>query len=150
MPMLEQNDRAETGDPLPHAAFEQQQRRRMLIALMVLLLALVAVLLKDRQFWFPPTPSADSETPDESVPPVRPASSAAKTVASIAPPKIAALSQARAKTKWKRAAATARPASTPETPFIVATNRAVLPPLKVEVVAGNQHHAISPGDSSVK
>jgi protein TonB len=35
-------------------------------------------------------------------------------------------------------------------PVITATNRAVLPPLDVEVVAGNQHRAVSPGDSSVK
>jgi TonB family protein len=35
-------------------------------------------------------------------------------------------------------------------PVITATNRAVLPPLQVEVVAGNQHRAVSPGDSSVK
>lgn len=35
-------------------------------------------------------------------------------------------------------------------PVIVATNRAVLPPLEVEVVAGNQHRAFSPADNSVK
>lgn len=35
-------------------------------------------------------------------------------------------------------------------PVITATNRAVLPPLEVEVVAGNQHRALSQGDSSVK
>jgi TonB family protein len=29
------------------------------------------------------------------------------------------------------------------------TNRAVLPPLEVEVVAGNQHRAVTPSDSSV-
>jgi TonB family protein len=150
MPMLEQNDRTETGDPLPHSAFEQQQRRRMLIALMVLLLALVSVLVKDRQFWFPPTPSADSETPDQSVPAVSPATSAAKAVTSIAPPKFATPSPAHSRLKSKRAAAVARPPNAPDTPFIVATNRAVLPPLQVEVVAGNKHRAISPGDSSVK
>ena len=35
-------------------------------------------------------------------------------------------------------------------PVITATSRAVLPPLEVEVVAGNQHRAVNPGDSSVK
>jgi TonB family protein len=35
-------------------------------------------------------------------------------------------------------------------PVITATNRAVLPPLEVEVVAGNQHRSVNPGDSSVK
>jgi protein TonB len=56
------------------------------------------------------------------------------------------------KPKSKRATATARSHETQDdtSPVIVATNRAVLPPLQVEVVAGNQHRAVSPGDSSVK
>jgi TonB family protein len=150
MPMLEQNDRTESGGSPPHSALEQQQRRRMLLALLVLLLALASVLVKDRQFWFPPTPSADSETPDENLPP-SPAISAAKAVPTVAPPKVAApLPVARTKPKSKKAVAAARPAGAADTPFIVATNRAVLPPLEVEVVAGNQHRAFSPRDSSVK
>jgi protein TonB len=35
-------------------------------------------------------------------------------------------------------------------PVITATNRAVLPPLEVEVVAGNQHRPVNTADSSVK
>ena len=150
MPMLEQKSRTEPGDSLPHAAFEQQQRRRMLIALMVLVLALVAVVIKDHQFWFPSSPSAESETPDQDAARPLPSKSPAKTVAPIAPPKIAIPSPAHARPKSKRSTPTAQSASTPDPPFIVATNRAVLPPLEVEVVAGNQHRAVSPGDSSVK
>jgi protein TonB len=150
MPMLEQKSRTQPGDSLPDAVFEQQQRRRMLIALMVLVLALVAVVIKDHQFWFPSSPSAESETPDQDAARPLPAKNPAKAVAPIAPPKIAVPSPARAHPKSKRSAATAQSTSTPDPPFIVATNRAVLPPLEVEVVAGNQHRAVSPGDSSVK
>jgi protein TonB len=150
MPMLEQKSRTEPGDSLSHAVFEQQQRRRMLIALMVLVLALVAVVIKDHQFWFPSSPSAESETPDQDPARPLPARSPGKTVVPIAPPKIAVPSPARARPKSKRSTATAQSTRTPDPPFIVATNRAVLPPLEVEVVAGNQHRAVSPGDSSVK
>lgn len=152
MPMLEQNSRTEPGDPAPHAAFEQQQRRRMLFALIVLLLALVSVLVKDRQFWFPPGPSAESETPDQSGPRTSPATRPATPATSVARPKIAVPSRAHARPKSKRSTEAAHSTSTPDAtpPFITATNRAVLPPLEVEVVAGNQHRAIRPGDSSVK
>ena len=149
MPMLEQKSRTEPGDSLPHAAFEQQQRRRMLIALILLVLALVAVVIKDHQFWFPASPSAESETPDQDAARL-PATSPAKAVAPSASPKIAIPSPAHARPKSKRSTPTAHSTSTPDPPFIVATNRAVLPPLEVEVVAGNQHRAVSPGDSSVK
>jgi protein TonB len=151
MPMLEQKSGAETGSDLPHAALEQQQRRRMLLALVVLLLALISVLIKDRQFWFPANPSSDSETQEQSMPRTSPTAAPAKLAAPIAPSKPAVPAPARVRPKSKRPAA--RPLSGPQdemSPVITATNRAVLPPLEVEVVAGNQHRAVSPADSSVK
>ncbi|MGA8492343.1 MAG: TonB family protein [Terriglobales bacterium] len=152
MPMLEQNSRTDTGDSPPHAAFEQQQRRRMLLALMVLLLALVSVVIKDRQFWFPPSPSAESEMSDQSIPQPSSATSPAKPATSVTTPKIAVPSPSHAPRKSKRSARVAHSTSTPDAtpPFITATNRAVLPPLEVEVVAGNKHRAINATDSSVK
>jgi TonB family protein len=150
MPMLEQNSRTEPGDPQPHAAFEQQQRRRMLLALLVLVLALLSVVIKDRQFWFPSSQSAESETPDQSLPEANPPTPAAKPVIPVAPPKVAPSSPSHARPKSKKSATAAHSTSTPDPPFIVATNRAVLPSLEVEVVAGNQHRAVRPGDSSVK
>ena len=121
----------------------------MLIALGVLLLALIAVIIKDRQYWFPPSPAAESEAPEQ-VASSNPAPAAApKTAPQIPPSKIRAGHDARSKSKpqSKTAHATA-PQS--DAPFIVATNRAVLPPLEVEVVAGNQHRSVKPGDSSVR
>ena len=48
----------ERSTPLPLQATSQDsevQRKRMLIALGILLVALVAVVLKDWDFWFPPS-----------------------------------------------------------------------------------------------
>jgi len=121
----------------------------MLIALGVLLLALIAVLIKDRQFWFPSSPGAESEAPEQ-VAPSTPAA-APKTAPQIHAPKAAARAGNDARSKSKPQSKTAHSiAPQSDLPFIVATNRAVLPPLEVEVVAGNQHRAVKPGDSSVK
>ena len=150
--MAEQNGRAEhQGKNLPDAAFEYQQRRRMLIALLVLVVALVAVMVKDRQFWFPPTPSPGSENPDDnSVRSVQ--APPAKPVVPIVHPGASSLESAPSRPKAKRVARTS--VSTEESPaiapMITATNRAVLPPLEVEVVAGDQRRTIHPADRSVK
>jgi periplasmic protein TonB len=150
MPMLEQNSGTEIDAPAPRAALEQQQRRRMLIALLFLGLALIAVLIKDRQFWFPSSPSAESETPEQAPPNPPPIKAVSSTP--IAPPKPAAPTPAHGRAKSKRAsvAASSKTSEDRMSPVITATNRAVLPPLEVEVVAGNQHRSVSPGDSSVK
>jgi periplasmic protein TonB len=152
MPMLEQNGHTEISRPVPHAAFEQQQRRRMLIALLVLALALIAVIIKDRQFWFPPGPSAESDAPEQSVPQPSAQAFPTKTVTPVAPPKPVRPAPAHPRAKSKRLAATAHSTETQDamSPVITATNRAVLPPLEVEVVAGNQHRPINTADSSVK
>jgi protein TonB len=150
MPMLEQNGGTEIGRTLPDAVFEQQQRRRMLTALVVLLLALIAVLIKDRQFWFPPSPSSESETPVQNAPPGGLLATPAKTATPIAPPKPVGPAHVRPKSKRGTATAPSTDTQAGMSPVITATNRAVLPPLEVEVVAGNQHRTVSPGDSSVK
>ena len=152
MPMLEQNGHTEISRPVPHAAFERQQRRRMLIALLVLALALIAVIIKDRQFWFPPSPSAESDTPEQTVPQPSPQVAPTKTVTPVAPPKAMGPAPAHPRAKSKRLAATAHSTETQDamSPVITATNRAVLPPLEVEVVAGNQHRPVNTADSSIK
>ncbi len=139
MPMLEENSRPE----LPAARSEQKQRRQMLLALALLLAALILVLVKDKQFWFPsstmqseaPGPTAPDST-EQQVPQtsaVKPAlPSRSKTNAALTPPEVASPNQA-----------------TPET-VITASNRAVLPPLQVEVVAGDQHRTVEPGNPAIK
>jgi protein TonB len=149
MSTLEQKSGSDMGSTVPNAALEQQQRRRMLVALGVLLLALISVLIKDRQFWFPSGSSAESESPEQTAPPQTSQIPSAKTTTPIAPPKPAARNQPRPKSP-SRPVAAGHLGDASVSPAITMTNRAVLPPLEVEVVAGNQHRNISPGDSSVK
>ncbi len=53
MPLLEEN---QVTDIVPSVGddSEKKQRRQMLVALALLLAALILVLIKDRDFWFPP------------------------------------------------------------------------------------------------
>ena len=115
---------------LPPAAQDtDMQRKRMLIALSILLVALAAVVLKDWDFWFPPegeVHEAVFRTRSRSVTAALPTTGA---------PAVPAHERKPAKS------ASAAPAAA-ETPFIQTTERAALPPLEVEVVAGNRHTSI--------
>jgi protein TonB len=97
------------------------QRKRMLIALGILLVALVAVVLKDWDFWFPPSPE------------VQEAAFRSKSKSAVAVPTSTPAAPAH-----EHKAKTAAPAPT-EPPSSATTERAALPPLEVEVVAGNRH-----------
>jgi TonB family protein len=115
----------ERSTPLPSQPASQApevQRKRMLIALGILLAALAAVVLRDWDFWFPPSGEAQEAT-------VRSKSKgmAAATASTPATPK----------REHKPAKSTAPAAA--EAPFSASTERAALPPLQVEVVAGNRH-----------
>ncbi len=152
--MLEQNggtqhDGGKNGSTPPDAILEHQQRTRMLLALVVLVLALLSVLIKDHQFWFPPTPSTESETAEQNVSPPPVPTTSAKVVAPVAPPKPAVPAQARPRAKRVVRTAPSTDTQAAMGPVVTATNRAVLPPLEVEVVAGNQHRTLNPADSSV-
>ena len=105
---------------LPPGPDPEVQRKRMLIALGVLLVALVAVVLKDWDFWFPPAEDAQETATPRRVP---------ATLPSTTPAPAAAKTERKAK------------APEPETsaPFSATAERTVLPPLQVEVVAGNRH-----------
>ena len=100
----------------------EAQRKRMLVALGILLVALAAVVLKDWDFWFP----AGGEV-QEAVLRSRSKSTVAATVSAPANP-----------APIRKPAKPAVPAAT-EIPFAATTERAALPPLEVEVVAGNRH-----------
>jgi TonB family protein len=102
------------------------QRKRMLMALGILLMALAAVVLKDWDFWFPPaaeTQEATARTKSRNM--------AAATAGTPAAP-------AR---EHKPAKSAPAPAAA-EVPFSATTERAALPPLQVEVVAGNRHISV--------
>ena len=101
------------------------QRKRMLMALGILVVALVAVVVKDWDFWFPP----DGEAQETAF------RSKSRTMASAATSTPATPSRER-----KPAVKSAAPTSAvPEVPPSATSVRTTLPPLQVEVVAGNRH-----------
>ena len=145
MSMLEQNrPRSLNAAPL-EAPPESRQRRQMLVALALLLAALILVLYKDWQFWFPAAPVAESDV----VEPATPADSGSGT-RSLTPSPTPAAQAAKSKPHAAAAAATKAAAVAAVATPAVTTNRAVLPPLQVEVVAGDSHRTLQPGSNSVK
>ena len=134
------------------------QQSRLVIALVLLLLALAAVLIKDRQFWFgseqtivdandyqptvtPQIPAQAATPAPQTLPPIQPVTKSAAAPAAPAP--------AHAAKKQAPSTTTATQPKAAEAPVVVA-NRTVLPPLAVEVVAGNAHHKARPGNNSTK
>ncbi len=99
------------------------QRKRMLIALGILVVALVAVVLKDWDFWFPPATEVEE--------------AAVRTRKRIIP--VAPESNPATPTRERKTTKSAEPAPSTDAPMAATTERQALPPLQVEVVAGNQH-----------
>lgn len=119
---------------LPAVPDPAVQRKRMLIALGILLVALLAVVLKDWDFWFP----ASEEAQDTAAPRKKAATALA------APPASTASSKTEHATikPSEPAAATA--------PFTATTERAALPALQVEVVAGNRHTQVPARSNAIR
>ena len=125
----------------------------MIGSLGLLLLALGIVIWRNSDFWFPDTQEdtqeAESNQPVESSPaakagPVQPSAATTK-------PTRAAKPKHRVASAAKTPAPQAPPA--PETsaaPAVTTTTRTVLPPVEMEVVAGDTHRTIRPGTSSVR
>jgi TonB family protein len=133
---------------LSRASADRRQRGLMVGSLCLLLLALGIVLWHDRDFWFPDSPDeADDAQPVD-------ASPIANSPRELAP--VAKLATTKpnhkalhAPSKTESASTTGAAASTPP-PEAATTSRTVLPPLEVEVVAGDTHRVIRPGSSSVR
>jgi TonB family protein len=145
------NRRPLSGPPSPNPN-EPKQRRMMVAALTLLLISLGFVLYRDRDFWFPdsqesdvqsqPQPAVATATASPSqaasakhAAPVRRKIRGRRSEAQSAPPAIAAPSDA-----------SLAAASTPP----VSITRTILPPLEVEVVAGDNHRTVRPGTNSVR
>ncbi len=101
-----------------------QQRRRMLVALGVLLVALVAVVLKDWDFWFPPRTDVQEAAYSPSKSKNAPAT-AANTAAHA--------------NHGRRAVRPVETVPAPEPPLAAKAERTALPPMSMEIVAGNRH-----------
>ena len=136
MPMFQDEtqpeNQLERSTPLPSQPASQApevQRKRMLIALGILLAALAAVVLKDWDFWFPPS-AEEQEATVRSKRNSESKSTATATANTPATPK-----------REPKPAKSTTPAAA-EAPFSASTERAALPPLQVEVVAGNRHTSV--------
>jgi TonB family protein len=124
--------------------FQDKQPRRLMLALALLVVALVAVVVRDRQFWFPSDESAlDSDANTTEV-----AHQTAAKSAAVPAPQAKSIPSHAAKTSVPAAQTTAQPTAT-DAPAVAAT-RTVLPPLDVEVVAGDTRHRLHPGSNATK
>lgn len=143
--MAELKSRPTVGRSEDRVAGENPQPRRLLLALVLLLVALGAVVIKDRQFWF----GSDQSTLEWDGP-SSPAST--QTAAKSAPATVnhAQSTPIRPSKKQPLAAVAASPVPALTDPPAVATTRTILPPLDVEVVAGDKHSRIHPGSNSTK
>jgi len=125
-------------------ANDARQGRLMVVALILLLAVLGLAIYANREFWFQDVQEADSNQPADVSPPA---------TAPVQPSPLEAKAATPGKPK-RRAALEAKPAAPEASSGAIAatatTNRTVLPPLEVEVVAGDQHSRIRPGTNSVR
>jgi|SRR5579863_8020060 periplasmic protein TonB len=149
-PFVPKPDRRLLPAPRAQGSGEPKQRRMMAMALALLLVALGIVLYRDRDFWFPDAQEA-LEPPDSQ--PTQSASTPTTTTQTT----VTKASTPVAESRHRGVAATAprardsAPVVTPpsqDTPPVAAITRTVLPPLEVEVVAGDVHRAVQPGGNS--
>lgn len=142
--MMELSQKRMMGSRAPIASTNQQSR--LVIALVLLLTALAAVLIKDRQFWFGSESTIiDANDYQEPV-----ASQTANPIPSVAEtatkPATPAIHTPAITAKKQVPAANAGTQPKPAEAPVVITNRAVVPPLDVEVVAGNTHRDLRQGN----
>jgi|HubBroStandDraft_2_1064218.scaffolds.fasta_scaffold56301_2 TonB family protein len=137
---------AQNGEPAT-----KRQSGRLLMAFALLLVALVAVVVRDRQFWFGDDEIVDSDAVVETAPTTSKPAAQATFVhpAKSAPATIAKKAATVAK-------APAAPVQTPVQPSAndggsaITATRTILPPLDAEVVAGDSHRIVHPGTNATK
>ena len=121
-----------------------RQRRGMLLALLLLLVSLVVVLYRDRDFWFPDAEDADSQ----------PLSNAqgeiARGASDSTAPGVTAIPRKK-KLRPREPAPDNEPTSHDDSASgaTVTAVRTVLPPLEVEVIAGDARRTVRPGTNAV-
>jgi TonB family protein len=142
--MLELKPRPTSRTSQARAANENSQPRRLMLALVLLLVALAVVVVKDREFWF----GSEQLTLDsDGAQPAVASKTAAKSV-----PNATTQSQSASPLATKKQIPAAKISTEPKPADApaVTTTRTVLPPLDVEVVAGDTHSKIHPGSNAAK
>lgn len=135
----------------------RQQTVRLLLALSLLLVALVVLVVKDSEFWFGSSDAIESNaTGSEGIRQAKASSAPAKIAQAPVAHAAAAKNHAAPKTSAVKAVTevdsenVGSSASTNSDTPVVTTKRAVLPPLDVEVVAGDTHRTVHPGSNVAK
>jgi TonB family protein len=139
--------------PSQNGGPESAQRQRLQLALVVLVVALFVVVIRDIHDMSPPVPvnpepvsiAQTSAAPPAGVTPEE--STPAPTI--DAPAKGSKSKQARVKRPVIGTTAPRGGNDVSAGPTILATDRAILPPLEVSVVAGNQHRSLPARSNSV-
>ena len=137
-------------------AYGNRQHQLMVGSLLLLLIALGLLIYNDRDFWFPDTLEADDTLPGPttvSAASLNAASVSAGTTGTSGAGAKSGTSQpvidaGRVTGKRSGSRAQTKDASAPDPPPVTEV-RTVLPPLQIEVVAGNVHNAVHPGTNSV-
>jgi TonB family protein len=142
--MLQSKPRPTVKTSQARVAFENRQPRKLMLALVLLLVALAVVVVKDREFWFGSEQlTLDSDGTESAVAP----KTAAKSVPNATTQSQSASALATKKQiPAAKISAEPKPADAPA----VTTTRTVLPPLDVEVVAGDTHSKIHPGSNAAR
>jgi periplasmic protein TonB len=151
--LVPRTDRAFLAESRRVAPEDPKQRKLMVGSLCLLLLALGIVLWHNRDFWFPDTTEAESDQPVKNSPqaefaPAQPAAPVAKSGVAVKRKHYLA-SEAKVPAAPVATPAPASASSTLISPVAI-TARTTLPPLEVEVVAGDTHRTIRPGSSSLR
>jgi TonB family protein len=147
--MLELKPNPITSLPRAQQDSASKQPRRLQLALALLLVALVAVVVRDRQFWFG---SDDSVIESDATAPQVIHAVASTPGASLIKPKPASAAAKKSTAVAKSAAqpsngSASNDAANSDAGSVTAT-RTVLPPLDVEVVAGDSHRTVRPGTNA--
>jgi periplasmic protein TonB len=132
------------------AALQTRQSHRLLLALVILIAAIGVLLVTDRDFWFGSNPLIlDSDGTEQAA---APRSQAVPSPAKPTTPAPTAQKQVAAKSAVSKSVApkSAAPKSTGPKSTSPVVTRTVLPPLNVEVVAGNAHRVVHPGSNASK
>ena len=131
----------------PGAGVADQQSHRLRLALFLLLVALTIVIATNHEFWF---------GTDEAVQPDQAGSEVISTVSpgtepthTVREPVVRATSKNHLARKTSTEPSVMPPANDSANRYspAVTTNRTLLPPLEVEVVAGDAHRAVHPGSN---
>jgi len=125
-----------------------KQRHRLLIALAILLVALIAVLIRDHEFWFGSEDATESAPASQSVPAATTSAAPVQTNQSVQAPALTARNEVSPNASTE-SVLTEHRAAKPSLPA-AGSKRAVIAPLRVDVIAQSTHHTAHTAKDVVK